>query len=398
MALATGVAKQVRFKKEATWGTAPIASGAQLLRRVTSDLSLTKEAYQSSEIRTDYQVADYRHGVRSVAGAINGELSPKTYSEFFAAALRKDFVAGESTGAGTSYAVAGTGTTFTDSSNGFVTDGFKVGDVISATGFTTANNNNHYCLVTGVAAGTLNIIPLDGVVLTDEAEGDTVTISVVGKKSYTPETAQTDDSFSIEHFHDDVDESELFTGCKVNSLNVALPPTGMATIGIDFMGKDITTAQAEYFTSPADTTNTGILASVNGIAYALGSQQTVLTGLTINIAGNMSSEPVVGSNTYPDIFEGRVVVTGELTAFFENGDLRDAFIDEDEVALMFVFTTSNEANPDFVSFVMPRVKLGSATKDDGEKGLVQTISYQALFNDNGTGEDKTTLIVQDSAA
>jgi hypothetical protein len=398
MALATGVAKQVRFKKEATWGTAPTASGAQLLRRVTSDLSLTKEAYQSSEIRTDYQVADYRHGVRSVAGAINGELSPKTYSEFFAATLRKDFVAGESTGAGTSYAVAGTGTTFTDSSNGFVTDGFKVGDVISATGFTTANNNNHYCLVTGVAAGTLNIIPLDGVVLTDEAEGDTVTISVVGKKSYTPETAQTDDSFSIEHFHDDVDESELFTGCKVNSLNVALPPTGMATIGIDFMGKDITTAQAEYFTSPTATTNTGILASVNGVAYALGSQQTVLTGLTINIAGNMSSEPVVGSNTYPDIFEGRVVVTGELTAFFENGDLRDAFIDEDEVALMFVFTTSNEANPDFVSFVMPRVKLGSATKDDGEKGLVQTISYQALFNDNGTGEDKTTLIVQDSAA
>jgi len=398
MALATGVAKQVRFKKETTWGTAPTASGAQLLRRVTSDLSLTKEAYQSSEIRTDYQVADYRHGVRSVAGAINGELSPKTYSEFFAASLRKDFVAGESTGAGITYAVAGTGTTFTDSSNGFVTDGFKVGDVISATGFTTANNNNHYCLVTGVAAGTLNIIPLDGVVLTDEAAGDSVTISVVGKKSYTPETAQTDDSFSIEHFHDDVDESELFTGCKVNSLNVALPPTGMATIGIDFMGKDITTAQAEYFTSPTATTNTGILASVNGVAYALGSQQTVLTGLTINIAGNMSSEPVVGSNTYPDIFEGRVVVTGELTAFFENGDLRDAFIDEDEVALMFVFTTSNEANPDFVSFVMPRVKLGSATKDDGEKGLVQTISYQALFNDNGTGEDKTTLIVQDSAA
>lgn len=398
MALATGVAKQVRYKRETQWGVAAGATGGQLLRRVTSDLSLAKEAYQSSEIRTDYQIADYRHGVRSVTGSINGELSPKTYSEFFAAALRKDFVAGASTGAGITYAVAGTGTTFTDSSSGFVTDGFKVGDVISATGFTTANNNDHYCLVTGVAAGTLNIVPLDGVVLTDEAAGDSVTITVVGKKTYTPETAQTDDSFSIEHFHDDVDESELFTGCKVNSVAVALPPTGMATIGIDFMGKDITTAQSEYFTSPTATTNTGILASVNGLAYALGSRQTVLTGLTINVAGNMSAEPVVGSNTYPDIFEGRVVVTGELTAFFENGDLRDAFIDEDEVALMFVFTTSNAKNPDFLSFVMPRVKLGSATKDDGEKGLVQTISYQALFNDAGTGEDKTTLIIQDSAA
>lgn len=398
MPLATGVAKQVRYKKEVTWGTAPSASGAQLLRRVTSDLSLTKEAYQSSEIRTDYQVADYRHGVRSVTGSINGELSPKTYADFFAASMRKDFIAGATTGSVATLAVGVGGLTFTDSGSGFVTAGFVVGNVVTATGFSTANNNAHYCLVTAVTAGTLTFVPLDGVVLTAEAAGGTRTISVVGKISYTPETAQTDDSFSIEHFHSDVTQSELFTGCKVNSVAVALPPTGMATIGIDFMGKDLTTATSAYFTTPTATTNTGILASVNGLAYALGSRQTLLTGLTINVAGNMSAEPVVGSNTYPDIFEGRVVVTGELTAFFETGALRDAFLNETEVALMFVFTTSSAKNPDFISFTMPRVKLGSATKDDGDKGLVQTLSYQALFNSAGTGASKTTLLIQDSAA
>lgn len=398
MTLATGVAKQVRYKKETTWGVAAGATGGQLLRRVTSDLDLNKETYQSAEIRTDYQISDFRHGVRSVQGSINGELSPDTYSEFFAAALRKDFVAGATTGAGTTYAVAGTGTTFTDSSNGFVTDGFVVGNVVKATGFTTANNNDHYCLVTGVAAGTLNIAPLDGVALSDEAAGDTVTIEVVGKISYTPETGHTDDSFSIEHFYDDINQSELFTGCKVNSIGVSLPPTGMSTIAIGFMGKDVTTNTSEYFTTPTATTNTGILASVNGIAYAIGARQTVLTGLTINIAGNMTMEPVVGSNTYPDIFEGRVVVSGELSAYFENGTLRDAFLDEDEVSLMFVFTTDNSAAPNFISFTMPRVKLGGASKDDGEKGLIQTIPFQALFNDSGTGASKTTLLVQDSAA
>lgn len=397
MALATGVAKQVRYKKESNWGVAAGATGGQLLRRVTSDLSLTKEAYQSGEIRTDYQISDYRHGVRSVSGAINGELSPKTYSEFFAAALRKDFVTGATTGSIATLAVGAGGLTFTDSGNGFITAGFVVGNVVSATGFTTANNNSHYCLVTAVAAGTLTVAPLDGVVLTLEAAGGTRTISVVGKITYTPETAQTDNSFSIEHYHSDVAQSELFTGCKVNSVAVSLPPTGMSTIGIDFMGKDLTTATSEYFTTPTATTNTGILASVNGLAYALGSRQTLLTGLTINVAGNMTAEPVVGSNTYPDIFEGRVVVTGELTAFFETGALRDAFLNETEVALMFVFTTSNAKNPDFISFTMPRVKFGSATKDDGEKGLVQTITYQALFNSAGTGASKTTLLIQDSS-
>lgn len=397
MALATGVSKELRYKKETAWGTPAGATGAQLLRRVSSDLSLTKESYQSNEIRTDYQIADFRHGVRSVAGSITGELSPKTYADFFAAALRKDFAAGATTGAVAVLAVTSTGTEFTRSSGSFVTDGFKVGDVVSATGFTDTNNNNHYCLVTAVAALTLDIAPLDGVPLTDEAEGDTVTIAVVGKKTYTPETGHTDNSFSIEHWHDDVNQSELFTGCKVNTIEIGLPPTGMSTVTIGLMGKDVVTATSEYFTTPTANTTTGILASVNGIAYALGSKQTVLTGLSINIAGGMSMQPVVGSNTPPDIFEGRVVVTGEMTAFFENGDLRDAFLDEDEVALVFVFTTSNVKNPDFVAFTLPRVKFGSANKNDGETGIVQTLSYQALLNTAGSGADKTTLVIQDSA-
>lgn len=398
MAIATGIAKKVAFKKETTWGTAAGASGAQYLRRVTSDLSLAKETYQSNEIRTDYQVSDFRHGVRSVEGTLAGELSPLTYDSFIAAALRKDFVIGGTTGAVITLSVTNTGTKFTRSSGSFVTDGFKVGDVVSASGFTETNNNSHYCLVTVVAALTMDIIPLDGTVLTDEAAGDTVTIAVVGKKTYTPETAHTDDSFTVEHFYSDVAQSEVFTGCKVNSLAVALPPTGMATINIGLMGKDVTTATSAYFTTPTAATTSGVIASVNGIAYAIGTRNYVLTGLNINYAGNMSAEAVVGSNTYADIFEGRVVVTGDMTAYFENGTLRDAFLNETEVALMFVFTTNNTKNPEFMSFVLPRVKFGGSSKDDGEKGLVQTIPFQALFNSAGTGADKTTLVVQDSLA
>jgi hypothetical protein len=53
---------------------------------------------------------------------------------------------------------------------------------------------------------------------------------------------------------------------------------------------------------------------------------------------------------------------------------------------------------------MPRVKVGGAGKDDGEKGIVQTMPFTALF-DTGAGADKgatatdslaTTLSIQDS--
>jgi hypothetical protein len=56
-----------------------------------------------------------------------------------------------------------------------------------------------------------------------------------------------------------------------------------------------------------------------------------------------------------------------------------------------------------MAFSMPRVKVGGAGKDDGEKGIIQTMPFVALFNTTGatnaTGAVSTlatTLSMQDS--
>jgi len=69
MAVAKGVSKKVAYKKESSWGTLAGASGAKYIRRVTSNFNLTKDTYESAEIRTDFQTADMRHGIRSVNGS-----------------------------------------------------------------------------------------------------------------------------------------------------------------------------------------------------------------------------------------------------------------------------------------------------------------------------------------
>ena len=80
MAQASGVFKQVAIKQEVTYGVLPAASAAQLLRRVDASFNLQKDTFESNEIRPDLQTADFRHGVRTIAGNINGELSPGSYS------------------------------------------------------------------------------------------------------------------------------------------------------------------------------------------------------------------------------------------------------------------------------------------------------------------------------
>ena len=127
MALAVGVNKRLAYKKETTWATLAGATGAQVLRRVTSDFNLKKENYQSSEIRPDYQVATFNHGVRSADGSIKGELSPGTYSAFLGSLLAKNFVAG-SVIASLSITIAASGSNFTltRAAGSWITDGINV--------------------------------------------------------------------------------------------------------------------------------------------------------------------------------------------------------------------------------------------------------------------------------
>jgi hypothetical protein len=403
MAIASGIAKQVRYKAESAYNTAPGASGAQSLRRVESSINVDKDTYASAELRTDYQISDFRHGTRRTSGSIKGELSPLTYADFMAAALRKDFVAGVSA-ASLSLTIAGAGPyTVTRATGSWLTDGFKAGDVVRITaGSVNASNLNKNLYVVSLTATILTVVVPNASAMVAEGPIASCTCSVTGKKTYTPTTGHTDKSFAIEHWFSDIAQSELYLGCKASALDIQLPPTGLATIGVDVMGSgSVTTGTSAYYTSPTSPTTTGIAAAVNGLLYIGATAVATCTGLSLRVDGGYSGDPVVGSNFMPGIFPGRVNVTGQFTAYFENATFRDAFLNETELALSALLTSDNAAAANFLAFNLPRIKLGSAGRSDGEKGLILTANFQALYNGSGgTGisSEATTLSVQDSAA
>lgn len=406
MTIATGVARRVTYKVESTWGTIPAAGSAQALRRVKSTIGLKKATYQSGEIRSDYQVADYRHGVRSVGGALTGEISPGTYKDFMAAAVRQAFAAVTAiTGASLTIAALGTTPvtyTVTRAAGSWISDGVKLGNVVRlSVGALNAANISKNLFVLAITATVLTVLPLNGVAMVAEGPIATCTITVIGKKTYVPSSGHTDLSYSIEHWHNDVSLSEVYSGCKINQWGVQLPPSGMSTTDFEFLGKDITTAGSQYFTSPTAETTAGILASVNGAVMVAGNLVGLLTGLSFTLKASMSGEPVVGQNTFADITEGRVEVDGQATVLLSDATFRDYFINETEVGIYGAFSTSNSATADFVAFGLPRVKLGAATPDDGEKAIVLTCPFTALRNTSGgaaTTSEDTTLAIQDSLA
>lgn len=415
--LAEGVQVQVYYKKnsagtmtantEADTSTIPGASGATILRRVSSSLALNKAQYQSNEILSSRQLRDHRHGSRSVSGGINGEFSPATYMDFVEASLRGTWTAKIVTSQTdfTSVAFDNTAGTATFVAGNPVTSGYQVGDIIRFTLLTVAAANNSTNFVVTAMSGSSNrVFTLSPKPATGSAD---TTFSMTNTKHVTAPLLpanQISRLFTFEHYYNDIDITELFTECRIGGFNVGLPATGLATFDFSVMGRDKavrTASNAPYFTSPTSPTTTGIFAAVNGLIQVGGTSLGSITGLNVSVNLNPSTQAVVGQNFAPEIFLGKVLCTGQMTALLENEVLLNDFINETEVSLLMYLTTTNAVNSPAATIFLPRVKFTSApVAVQGESGQIVTIGYQALEYVAGTapGYPASTIQIADTEA
>ena len=397
---AQGTFKKLAYKIETTFGTAAGQSGGSLIRRVEGTLNLAKEGYESNEIRTDYQVSDFRHGVRDVKGTLSGELSPKSYADFFAAALSKNFAVGASATALTDITASATAPHFVRAAGSFLVDGFKVGDVVRWSGFTATANNACNYVISALTATDMTVIPVKkDVVVVAEAAGSTVSVAVVGKKTFVPQTGHTSDSFTFEDWHEDKSLSNVYVGNKVNTIAVTMPPTGISTVNFDFMGQDLAIkGTTQYFTTPTALPTTGLLTGINGILLINGVQAALVTSMNFNINRNITGEAVLGSNIKPCLYNGRAKVDGSMSVQYKDNDLFNYFDEETEISVSVLMTTDNGKDADFISFTFPRVKINSFDKTDTEGAVTATCNFVALLPDSTTAFEQSTIIVQDSLA
>ena len=398
--IARGIAKNVAIKKETTWGTPAGATGAQLLRRVTADFNLTKETYDSQELNPSFQTISMRHGVRSVEGSLDAELSPGTYPMIMEAILARDFtVGGSTTGASLTIAASGSFYTITRAAGSWLTDGFYVGNIVrlSGAGFAPANVGNNL-LVVGLTALVATVVLLSGTPLVAEGPIASAGMSVVGKQSYVPLTGHTDQSYTVEQWFSDIQQSEVYTGLKPASIAMSLPSTGLVTASLSFMGKNLErTGTTQYFTSPTPTNTEGIFAAVSGAVVVNGKPVGLITSMDLNISRNQEAANVVGSNFAADIFVGRVTASGSLSVYFQDAVFRDYFDDESKISIVVALTTGEEKDAEAMSFTMGKVKINSGSKTDAELGLTQSMDFQALQNDvTSGGLVASTILVQDT--
>jgi hypothetical protein len=390
MTFATGVAKQVVIAQETTEGVSPVTGGKQL-RRVSSDLAMNVDAYESQEILVSQQIQDARHGTHRPQGTFSGQISPGSFDDFWQGILRNTWTTGVSLDTIT-LALSTTAGTLTLSGGGLNAAGFLKNDVVVITGATSPNAaiNNVPLRIKALSDTVITTLDLPSGLSAGNLTG--VTLAVMGSKLWIPATSQQLLSYSIEHFFSDIGESELFLGCRMGQTSIALPASGLTTFSTQIMAIDMMTATERQLTSPAAVTTSSALAAVDGTINYNGVDQAIITGMSIQLNGALGADPVVGSDVVPHIFQGRFRVSGNLTALFENETIYNDFIEENEVSISLMLTVAG----DFMRFTMPRVKLMSLAKSDGDMSLIQTFGFTALENVADTESDLTTFVMQDS--
>jgi len=291
--VASGSRLAVTYAMEDSWASLPTANSAYELRVTGVGVNLTKESFQSQELRSDRQIADLRHGMLAVSGDIPVELSYESFDDIIESAMFEDWTSSET-------------------------------------------------IVTGT----------------------------------------TEKSFTIQKYFSDITQYHIFPGCVVNTWTIDVTPNGMITSSFGVMGETMTTAVASVLDTASVKSTNSPFDSFSGTLLEGGVANALITSINFSLTNNITTLPVIGSNTTVGLVDGRCNITGTVSAYFANSTLLDKFINETESSLSFQLV---DPSSNTMTFSLPRIKYsGGDVPVNGEGPIALNMPFQALYS-SGSG-------------
>lgn len=260
----------------------------------------------------------------------------------------------------TSDATAFTVTDFTGGSaskNGF----FTVATIVDPTEFTVEET-----VATDANSGS-DIVIIKGSHLRNPG-----TIGSITKRSYTIETGFTD-----------VSKYFVRKGMRVGGISLSVTAGELVSASVSFMGGTSTYSSTETLTGGSyvelPSTGTEVMnatSNVGDIEKDGAALTTAIMSIEMNGEANLREQRAVGEKYPAGVGYGRFTLGGNLTAYFENFDLYDNFVDHDTTSLQFDFTDVDNLK---YYFRIPALKITSDPVSPGgiDQDIMEEMEYQA---------------------
>lgn len=345
--------------------------------RVTSKaINLEKEELESDEVDPDTrQVSDSRHGFNRVVGSPGFQFSRQDFDDIIEIAQGAAF--SEPTAvSGINLGIDGTTKILDRASGSWITDGYRVGDIIEVAGFANGANNTNW-LVLAVAALNLTLYDPNDAIITEVA-GAGRTVSLKGKRCDISTVLTT---MYMERQFLDTGKYQKFNGVAINELPFSVSPRAIVTAAATLLGMSSAAivSASESGVNPEAKSASSPYDAFTGLLHEGGTAITVVTGLDWNINNNRTLEAVIGSKFSPDVFEGDARGNGTLTSFFESETMYNKFVNETESTIFLRLNDPDGTN--FCSVVFPRVKYNGGNMDPPQRGPVPIqMPFKALMH------------------
>ena len=198
-------------------------------------------------------------------------------------------------------------------------------------------------------------------------------------------------SYTIERHHQDIGKYLRSTGCQFNTMSLSVAPNSMVTGSFGIIGSGFTSSASALGSSTysAETT-TAPFDSFTGAITEGGSAIAIITALELNIDNGMEALYVVGSSDtlLPSI--GKSMVTGSVTAYFQDTTLMDKFVNETTSAIQFTLTDA--LGNDYI-VLLPKVKYNSGNPEvSGPGAITLSLDFVALYNSASDKQIKITRV------
>lgn len=370
MPTASGARVRMAYVKEVTQGVNP-GGTTKILRTTSRQINLQKNILESNEVRADRQKKDVRHGFLRVAGALGFELSIGAYDDMIEGLLGGTWTTVATQGAPNLGATSPA--TFTRAAGSWIADGIRAGDMITTTGYTAPADNGTFRVLT-VGATTL---VCDTSVLITEANGAAKTLVATGKRI---EIGTTLETFTFERQFLDLPQYQVFSGVAVDSMPLSIKPEAIVNGTLNLVGMlGGTLSGSPISGSPTAAPTNAPFSSFEGRLYENGATIAIVTGLDLLIENHRSLQAIVGTKTSPEVYDGQCMVSGSLTALFQNSTLLNKFLNETGTSLWCKLDDLN--GTDFHNIVMPSIKYVGGDIDPPTDGPTPiTLPFRSLVD------------------
>ncbi|WP_353809159.1 phage tail tube protein [Agromyces sp. SYSU T00194] len=231
---------------------------------------------------------------------------------------------------------------------------------------------------------------------------------------FTPSAGDPVDSYTIQAsvpFVGGATQPHSFVGMYATGLTMAIAEGGVPTLQVQWSGKDLDTGQS--FVTPSYPADTSLFSFVHG-AIVVGGSLTVPTTTEVGSISGGTTADVTDFNLQVDNgmspgrrylggsglignpgFLGELGISGSITVDYTSNALRDAFIAQDDLALMLTFQHPVEIDTGVyptVQVVVPNIRLDGDIPTDNNGA---PISLQLPFTGLGvTGSQPIYFVVR----